>query len=154
VQYNKRREELLANHVSLVLVSIGVPEKAKALMDHLNVSSGEEWFLVDPKNLLYNALNLNKGVASTFGSIDTPFAFRDRIFGVGGRKDGVGDLIDVLGKWKDAVYVPPRQEQAFQQGGAFLFQGEETFFAHYDGGVGAHVEVGKVVEKAISVAKS
>jgi hypothetical protein len=25
------------------------------------------------------------------------------------------DLLDVLGKWKDAVYIPPKQEQAFQR---------------------------------------
>lgn len=154
MQYNKRRDELLANDVSLVLISIGVAEKAKELMAHLDVSSGEEWFFVDPENHLYNALELNSGVMSTFGSIDTPLAFRDRIFGVGGRKDGLEELIDVLGKWKDAVYIPPKQEQAFQQGGAFLFQGGDTAYAHYDGGAGAHVEVEKVVEKAFSLTQS
>ena len=137
--------------MSLVLISIGVPEKAKALMKHLGVDDGQEWFFVDPENLLYIVLELNSGIASTFGSLDTPFAFRDRIFGTGGREDGMDTLFEVLGKWNEAVYIPPKQEQAFQQGGAFIFQGGNTVFAHYDGGAGAHVEVGKVVDKAINL---
>lgn len=63
------------------------------------------------------------------------------------------DLLDVLGKWKDAVYLPPKQEQAFQQGGAFIFRGDDTVFAHYDAAAGAHIEVMNVVERAINVAK-
>ena len=63
------------------------------------------------------------------------------------------DLLDVLGKWKDAVFIPPKQEQAFQQGGAFIFKGKDTIFAHYDASAGAHVEVMSVVERAIEIAR-
>lgn len=139
----------MANDIQLVLVSIGKPEIGKKLLDHLKVDNGEEWIFVDPENTLYDALQLNSGIETTFFSIETPFAFRDRFFGTGGRTDGMKDLLDVLGKWKDAVYVPPKQEQAFQQGGAFVFKGENTAFAYYDAAAGTHLEVKKAKEIAL-----
>ena len=44
----------------------------------------------------------------------------------------MGDLNDVLGKWGDAFIIPPKQAQAFNQGGMFVFDGDETVLAHYD----------------------
>ncbi len=120
------------------------------MAQHLNINDALEWIFVDPENKSYDALQLNSGIETTFLSIETPFAFRDRIFGMNGRKDGMKDLLDILGKWK--VYLPPKQEQAFQQGGAFIFKGEDTVFAHYDAAAGAHIEVMNVVERAIKVA--
>jgi hypothetical protein len=154
VQYNRIRESLLVkNNITLTIISIGLPEKGTKLAQHLNIQNGIEWIYVDPTNITYDALKLNSGIASTFGSIDTPLTFRDRIFGTNGRKDGMGDLLDVLGKWKDAIYLPPKQTQAFQQGGAFIFKGDDTVFAHYDASAGAHIEVMDVVERAIQTAK-
>lgn len=97
----------------MVVVSIGKPELGKKLLKHLEVDNGEEWIFVDPDNRLYDALQLNSGIETTFLSIETPFAFRDRFFGSNGRKDGMKDLLDVLGKWKDAIYIPPKQERKF-----------------------------------------
>ncbi len=154
VQYNRIRKSLLAkNNVDLAIISIGLPEKGNKLAKHLDVEDGIKWIFVDPENLAYDALQLNSGVASTFASIETPFAFRDRIFGLNGRKDGMKDLLDVLSKWKDVIFIPPKQEQAFQQGGAFIFKGKNTVFAHYDASAGAHVEVMDAVERAIDVAR-
>ena len=135
-----------------MVVSIGKPEIGKQLLAHLDVHEGERWIFVDPENRLYDALQLNRGIDTTFFSVETPFAFRDRIFGSNNRSDGLRDLLDVLGKWRDAVYVPPKQEQAFQQGGAFVFKGEDTAFAHYDAATGAHVEVAAAVERALETA--
>ena len=116
VQYNRiRQTKLLANGVDLVVVSIGKPEIGKKLIDHLEVENGEDWIFCDPENKLYDALELVRGIDTTFFSIETPLAFRDRFFGSNGRTDGMKDLLDVLGKWKDAVYIPPKQEQAFQR---------------------------------------
>jgi hypothetical protein len=98
-------------------------------------------------------LQLNSGVQSTFASIETPLTFRDRIFRSNGRKDGMDDLFQVLSTWKDAFFIPPKREQAFQQGGAFIFKGQDTMFAHYDAAAGAHIEVMDVVERAIELAK-
>lgn len=149
VQYNRVRPSLLERNIDLVLVSIGKPEVATALFKHLEIENGEDWIFVDPDNSLYDALRLNKGVETTFFSIETPLAFRDRIFGTNGRKDGMIDLLKVLGEWKDAVYIPPKPDQAFQQGGAFIFKGNDTLFAHYDASAGTHIEVAKVVQKAL-----
>lgn len=98
-----------------MLLSIGKPEVGKKLLQHLEIDRGDEWIFVDPDNILYEALKLNSGVETTFFSIETPFAFKDRLFGSNNRKDGMKDLLDVLGKWKDAVYIPPKREQAFQR---------------------------------------
>lgn len=124
------------------------------LVEHLEVDNGEEWIFVDPENVLYDALQLNSGVETTFLSVETPFAFRDRFFGTNGRKDGMKDLLGVLGKWKDAIFIPPKQEQAFQQGGAFVFKGKDTAYAYYDAAAGTHLEVAKAVEEATKVASS
>lgn len=155
MQYNRIRKTLLAeNNINLVMISIGLPSKGEQLIKHLEVDDGKEWIFVDPDNVCYDKLDMNKGIASTFGSIETPFTFRDRIFGLNGRKDGMKDLLNVLGKWKDAVYIPPKQEQAFIQGGTFIFQGKETIFAHYDAAAGAHMDVGNAVDKAIAISKN
>jgi len=155
VQYNRiRQSQLLDNGVDLVIVSIGKPEVlGEKLLKHLDVDDGEDWIFVDPENKLYDALELNSGIETTFFSIETPFAFRDRFFGSNGRKDGMKDLLDVLGKWKDAVYAPPKSEQAFQQGGVFIFKGADTAFAYYDAAVGTHLEVARAVDRALEVAK-
>jgi hypothetical protein len=87
----------------------------KKLLKHLEVQDGEDWVFVDPENRLYDALELNSGIETTLFSIETPLAFRDRFFGSNGRKDGMKDLLGVLGKWKDAVYIPPKSDQAFQR---------------------------------------
>ena len=47
-----------------------------------------------------------------------------------------------------AIYIPPKQEQAFNQGGAFLFDGDETAFAHYDESTGAHCDIQQVIDLA------
>lgn len=133
----------------MAVVSIGVSEKAQALLKHLDIQNGNEWLFCDPDNIVYEALDMNNSVASTFFSPETPYAFRDRIFGLNGRKDGLQDLFNVLSKWKDAAYVPPKQEQAFQQGGAFIFRGIDTVYAHYDASAGAHIPVDDLVRLAL-----
>lgn len=47
-----------------------------------------------------------------------------------------------------AIYIPPKQDQAFNQGGTFLFDGETTIFAHYDQSTGAHSDINKVINMA------
>lgn len=111
-----------------------------------------EWIYVDPSNTLYDALELNGGITN-FITAETPFAFRDRIFGMNGRQDGIKGLLDIMSKWKDAIYVPPETTQAFQHGGAFIFKGLDTVFAHYDGSTGTHIEVRDIVERALNAAK-
>jgi len=47
-----------------------------------------------------------------------------------------------------AIYMPPKQDQAFNQGGTFLFDGDETVYAHYDESTGAHSDIQQVIDLA------
>jgi len=58
------------------------------------------------------------------------------------------DLMEVLSKWNKAFYIPPKQEQAFNQGGTFVFDGPKTLLAHYDESTAAHANVDEVVALA------
>eukprot|EP00529_Nitzschia_sp_RCC80_P034744 CAMPEP_0113448388 /NCGR_PEP_ID=MMETSP0014_2-20120614/4740_1 /TAXON_ID=2857 /ORGANISM="Nitzschia sp." /LENGTH=123 /DNA_ID=CAMNT_0000339597 /DNA_START=1649 /DNA_END=2020 /DNA_ORIENTATION=+ /assembly_acc=CAM_ASM_000159 len=99
---------------------------------------------VDPTASLYKDLEMNKGVKETFFSPSTPFAFLDRLKD----KDGMKELLEVLSKWNKAIYIPPKQDQAFNQGGTFVFNGPSTIFAHYDESTGAHSDIDQVIELA------
>lgn len=134
-----------------MIVSIGLPEKGKELCKHLNIENGEDYLFVDPENSLYNDLDLNKGFGATFFNPATPLAFKDRLFREGGMFSS--ELMEVLGKWKDAVYIPPRQDQAFNQGGAFIFNNEQTVYAHYDEATAAHARPEEMIDRALATAR-
>lgn len=140
-------DELESNGVKLVMVSIGVPEKGQRLIEHLEFDEGENYLFVDPENALYDALNLNFGVQRTFFNPSTPFSFLERFT----KEDGLKDLGTILSKWNKAVFIPPRNEQAFNQGGTFVFDGERAVFAHYDPSTAAHAPVDRVMEVVQSV---
>lgn len=60
--------------------------------------------------------------------------------------------MEVLGKWNNAVYVPPKLEQGFNQGGSFVFDGDRTVFAHYDESTAAHAIPGEMVKRVLDTA--
>ena len=66
----------------------------KELVQHLQIPNGEEFIFADPENALYDDLDLNHGVATTFLSPATPFAIRDRLF-----SGDTKELGEVLQKW-------------------------------------------------------
>ena len=47
-----------------------------------------------------------------------------------------------------AFYIPPKQDQAFLQGGTFVFDKDDTVFAHYDESTGAHSDIQEVIDLA------
>jgi hypothetical protein len=49
---------------------------------------------------------------------------------------------------KPAFFVPPRKEQAFLQGGTFVFEGTKTLYAHYDESTAAHASLEEVIRLA------
>lgn len=136
--------ELKEVGVELVMVSIGTPENGKKLVEHLSVPEMSNNLYVDPENALYNSLELNKGLKETFFSPGTPFSFLRRFT----ERDGTKELSEVLKKWSAAVYLPPRQDQALNQGGTFVFEGDQTVFAHYDESTGAHSNIEEVIDLA------
>lgn len=149
LQYSRKREDLLASGIDLIMISIGKPEVGKELIAHLELQEGEKYIFVDPENALYDDLDLRRGVKETFFSVSTPLSFLDRFT----KKDGMKDLIEVLSKWNKAFYIPPKQEQAFLQGGTFIFDGPDTVYAHYDESTAAHASVDAVTELAMSRVK-
>lgn len=164
----ERKKKLLANNnveVKFALVSIGKPEIGLELCKHLGIDDDddddcevEEWIFADPENDAYDRLMLNRGW-DTMISPATAFRFKDRIFGNngggGGEKGSMKQLFAVLGKWKDAVYLPPKLEQSTNHGGTFIFDGDDVVFAHYDEAPGTHAdtyEVLDIVEKTVAAA--
>lgn len=102
------------------------------------------WVYADEDNELYEIINLNKSFRSTFLDPSTPFVILNRI-----KSGGMGDLLEVLSQWnrKDLVIIPPKPDQAFNQGGCFIFDAAGVLkLAHCDRGTGDHVELGKVLE--------
>lgn len=137
-------DELNGLGMKLVMVSIGKPEVGKKLVEHLAIPKLADFLFVDPENVLYDTLSLNKGVKETFFTPSTPVSFLNRFTQPGGSKE----LFEVLSKWNKAIYIPPKQDQAFNQGGTFLFDGEESVFAHYDESTGAHSDIQQVIDLA------
>lgn len=115
------------------------------------MQDGESFVFVDPSNSLYSDLDLNKSVGRTFLNPATPLAFKDRLFRDG--KMFSSELSEVLSKWKDAFYIPPKQDQAFNQGGSFIFDGDRTVYAHYDEATAAHALPDEMVDKALATAR-
>lgn len=140
VSYGKIHNLLQANGMNLILVSVGTPEKAKLLLDHLDVTIN---LYVDPTNAAYDALDLRRGIDRTFGNINTPLAFLDRW-----KRQDTGNLQEVLQKWFNAFYIPPERDQAFLQGGTFIFRNGTTVYAHYDPSTAAHASLERVLELA------
>ena len=147
-ELQQQQQQQPDNSIRLVMVSIGVPEKAQQLVDHLDCFASQEQaeqiFFVDPDNQLYDALDLNRGIQRLAFNLNTPFAFLDRLQ----QKDGLKDLGEVLSKWSRAFFIPPKQAQALLQGGTFVFAGNRTVYAHYDPSTAAHASIDRVLEIA------
>mmetsp|Transcript_21221 Transcript_21221/g.32463 ORF Transcript_21221/g.32463 Transcript_21221/m.32463 type:complete len:83 (+) Transcript_21221:705-953(+) len=47
-----------------------------------------------------------------------------------------------------AFFIPPKQEQAFLQGGTFVFDDGKTILAHYDPSTAAHADIDYAVKLA------
>jgi hypothetical protein len=63
------------------------------------------------------------------------------------RSGGMDDLRTlVLPRWQP--WQPPKLDQALQQGGIFVFDGERVAFSHYDQATGAHADLGAVLDLA------
>jgi Lhr-like helicase len=93
------------------MVSIGLPEKAQALIQHLELEKyGTHTMLYvdDVHNTIYDALQLNRGLQRTFFHIATPFSFLQRIKMTASSQKSSNDgsmmnLMNVLAKWKDGT---------------------------------------------------
>lgn len=150
------------------MVSIGLPEKAQALIHHLELEQqyGTHTMLYvdDVHNTIYDALQLNRGLQRTFFHMATPYSFLQRIqstmtaaaptrdTSTSSSPPSAGNmmnLMNVLSKWKDAIYIPPKQSQALLQGGTFVLRHQQTLYAHYDPSTAAHAPISTVLDIAM-----
>jgi len=138
-QLVKIKPELDGAGVRLVAVGIGTPERGPEFCQH--VGFPPENLFTDPESLAYERIGLYKSVARTFFNPATPYAMLARF-----QKDGAQDLRDVLGRWK--IWIPPKQDQAFQQGGTFILDGTTTVFEHFDQSTGDHPDLDTVLDVA------
>ncbi|EIE25407.1 hypothetical protein COCSUDRAFT_61626 [Coccomyxa subellipsoidea C-169] len=128
------KPEFDAVGVDLVALSVGVPEKGKLFCER--VPFPEELLFLDPDRLAYSELALYEGIGRTFFSRATPAALSGLNFD----------------KFKEAVkgYTfdmtkPPKNDDAFQQGGLFIFDGAEVLYAHKDAGTADHAPMADVI---------
>ena len=134
------RPRLEENGVQLLVVGIGTLETARKFTEH--VPFPPELLLADPDNAAYSALELKKGVAATFFNPETPLSILRRA-----QQDGAADLLDATGRWRP--WLPPKNDQGLQQGGAFVFEGSTTLYSHYDPSTGAHADLEDVLRAAL-----
>ena len=99
------------NGVDLVAVSIGTYERSRDFVNETGFPADR--LFADPDAAAYEALRLNKSLKN-FSQKSTPEGIMARI-----QRDGAADLLGVLRRWKP--WIPPKPEQGFQQGGAFVF---------------------------------
>mmetsp|Transcript_19913 Transcript_19913/g.22795 ORF Transcript_19913/g.22795 Transcript_19913/m.22795 type:complete len:94 (+) Transcript_19913:576-857(+) len=59
-----------------------------------------EYLFVDPSNVLYDSLQLNKGIKETLFAPSTSISFLNRFI----QPDGMKELIEVLSKWNKGSY--------------------------------------------------
>lgn len=103
------------NGVDLVAVSIGTFERSRDFVNETGFPADR--LFADADAAAYEALRLNKSLRN-FSQKSTPEGIMERF-----RKDGAADLMGVLKRWKP--WIPPKPEQGFQQGGAFVFDFSE-----------------------------
>ncbi|GLC33981.1 hypothetical protein PLESTB_000825100 [Pleodorina starrii] len=129
--------------IKLFLVSIGTHARSKEFVEVTGFPA--DCLFADPDNALYDALGLVKGVGATFFSADTPFAIKRRM-----DEGRTGDLQDIMSRWQP--WLPPKPDQAFQQGGVFLFEGDRAVLTHYDTATGAHADLQQLLGTAAKLA--
>ncbi|GIL78934.1 hypothetical protein Vretimale_212 [Volvox reticuliferus] len=84
-------------------------------------------------------------MGATFFSVDTPLAIKRRM-----DEGRTGDLEDILKRWQ--LWIPPKNDQALQQGGLFMFKGDRTVLTHYDKATGAHADLDQLMDIASKLA--
>ena len=132
-----------AHGVDLVAVSIGTHARSKDFVEETGFPA--ERLFADPESATYDALRLNKSLAN-FSQKSTPEGIMARI-----QRDGAADLLGVLRRWKP--WIPPKPEQGFQQGGAFVFDFAEneagkTLYRFYDPSTGVSAPFNDILAAA------
>ena len=57
-----------------------------------------------------------------------------------------------MSRWKP--WIPPKLDQGLQQGGMFVFRGDQVLFSHFDPATGAHADIATVLSVALAAVSS
>lgn len=132
-----------ANNVGMYLGSIGTKERGIEFCDRTGFSADR--LLADPTSSMYPCLGMKKSIQATFFSKETPYAIWEDI-----KSGRIEDLKQVMKKWtKQELWIPPKQDQAFQQGGVVVLEGKRVLYVWRDPATGAHADLEKVVKIAL-----
>jgi hypothetical protein len=130
-----------AKPIKLVCIGIGTHTKSLEFAKHVNFP--EDKLYADSTNAVYDKLELVKSSPlQLLTDPRTPLSIAKRF------SDGRGtDLNEALSNWK--VIIPPKLEQGFQQGGAYVFDGVNTLYGRKDPATGDHADINLLLEYAI-----
>jgi hypothetical protein len=132
----------------MLLLSIGTPERGLEFCKQTGFDPAR--FLADPESNSYAPLGMKKGVKETFFSKETPNAIWADM-----KSGRIETLKEVMKKWtKNEFWIPPQQDQAFQQGGIVIFDGEKAVWVWRDPATGSHADLQEVVRVAKALKKS
>jgi hypothetical protein len=131
-------------NVKMYLVSIGTPERGLEFCKQTGFSPDR--LLADPDAAMYPCFGFVKSVQATFFSKETPYAIWRDI-----QSGRIQDLKDVMKAWTamKTLWIPPKQDQAFNQGGVVVFEGKNVLYCYKDPATGAHADLDEVVRIAL-----
>jgi hypothetical protein len=120
-------------NIKLVCVGIGTHDRSQEFAELTQFPL--EYLYSDASNSLYDSLELVKSnPLQLMTDPRTPIAIARRFT----EKRG-GNLVEALRTWKP--FIPPKLEQGLQQGGAFVFSGEQTVYGRKDPATGDHADL-------------
>lgn len=122
------------------MVSVGTKERGIEFSELTEFPASQ--LLADPENVLYDAVGFIRTIQNTFFDVRTPLA----IFGRALKKDRGGDLVQATLNWKP--WIPPKGEQALQQGGVLVFKGKTCVFKRVDPATGNHLDLDELIRIA------
>jgi hypothetical protein len=132
----------------MLLLSIGTKERGLLFSEKTGFHPSR--LLADPESNSYAPLGMKKGMKETFFSKETPYAIWEDI-----KTGRIETLKGVMKVWtKQKLWIPPQQDQAFQQGGIVIFDGKKVVWVWRDPATGAHADLKEVVRVATALAMS
>eukprot|EP00246_Nothoceros_aenigmaticus_P004249 TRINITY_DN156_c0_g1_i1.p1 TRINITY_DN156_c0_g1~~TRINITY_DN156_c0_g1_i1.p1 ORF type:complete len:274 (-),score=46.03 TRINITY_DN156_c0_g1_i1:300-1121(-) len=127
------KPQLDALGVKLVTVGVGKPDKARILVEKLGYPL--ENLYCDDERRAYNALELTFGVQSTFLNPSIPIKALGKL----------NELKDIF----TGGYVPSstdNKDGVLQQGGVYIFKGQEVLYGRKDEHAGDHPDLGDILD--------
>lgn len=122
---------------NLYMVTIGKPERGLEFADLTGFPAN--LLLADPKNSLYDVVEFKNGIQETFFDVRTPMSIFSRAL----KRDHGFDLLEATLKWKP--WLPPKSNQAFQQGGVLFLNGFNCKYIYVDESTGNHVDLNDIL---------